>query len=362
MGKWKVCVYAICKNEAKFVRRWMDSMREADWVVVLDTGSDDGTPQMLRELGAQVTEEIITPWRFDVARNRSLELVPEEADICVCTDLDEILRPGWRAALEAAWAENTKRARYRYTWNFNPDGSEGVVFWTDKIHARHGFRWVHPVHEVLEYEQPDYETVLAEGVQLDHRADPTKSRAQYLPLLELSVREAPLDDRNTHYLGREYMFHRRWKECIETLTRHLALPTATWPDERCASMRFIARAHEALGNVREAEKWLFRAVGEAPHLREPWVEMAALCYRRRDWEGTAFFALRALDIQERPKTYICEAAAWGSLPFDLASLALYETGRVREAIPLLEKAVELEPSNERLRENLRLMRTEKRRG
>ena len=171
MGKWKVCVYAICKNEAKFVRRWMDSMREADWVVVLDTGSDDGTPQMLRELGAQVTEEVISPWRFDVARNRSLELVPEEADICVCTDLDEILRPGWRAALEAAWTENTRRARYRYTWNFNPDGSEGVVFWTDKIHARHGFRWVHPVHEVLEYERPDYETVLAEGVQLDHRAD-----------------------------------------------------------------------------------------------------------------------------------------------------------------------------------------------
>ena len=26
-----------------------------------------------------------------------------------------------------------------------------------------------------------------------------------------------MDDRNTHYLGREYMFHRRWKECIETL-------------------------------------------------------------------------------------------------------------------------------------------------
>ena len=273
MGKWKVCVYAICKNEAKFVRRWMDSMREADWVVVLDTGSDDGTPEMLRKLGAQVTEEIITPWRFDVARNRSLELVPEEADICVCTDLDEVFRPGWRAALEAAWTENTRRARYRYTWNFNPDGSEGVVFWTDKIHARHGFRWVHPVHEVLEYERPDYETVLAEACSLTTAPTRPSPARNTSPLLELSVREAPLDDRNTHYLGREYMFHRRWKECIETLTRHLALPTATWPDERCASMRFIARAHEALGNVHEAEKWLFRAVGEAPHLREPWVEM-----------------------------------------------------------------------------------------
>ena len=362
MGRWKVCVYAICKNEAKFARRWMESMREADWVVVLDTGSTDDTVELLRGMGAHVYEEVISPWRFDVARNRALEHVPQEADICVSTDLDEVFHPGWRAALEAAWKQTTRRARYRFTWNFNPDGSEGVVFWSDKIHARHGFCWINPVHEVLSCEQEDYETVLVEGMQLDHRADDTKSRAQYLPLLELSVREKPFDDRNTHYLGREYMYHGRWKECIDTLTRHLSLPTATWPDERCASMRFIARAHEALGSPSEAERWLLRAAAEAPHLREPWVEMAALCYRRRDWEGTAFFSLRALEIAERPKTYICEAAAWGSLPYDLASLALYETGRVREAIPLLERAIEFAPEDERLRENLRLMRNELRKG
>lgn len=356
MGKWKICVYAICKNESKFARRWMDSMREADAVIVLDTGSDDGTPELLRAAGAQVYEEAVSPWRFDEARNRALAHVPEDADICVSTDLDEVFHPGWRAALEAAWKETTKRARYRYTWNFNPDGSEGVVFWSDKMHARHGFHWENPVHEVLVYEQPNYETVLVEGLQLDHHADDGKSRAQYLPLLELSVREKPLDDRNTHYLGREYMFHGRWRECIDTLTRHLSLPTATWPDERCASMRFIARAHEALGSPSEAERWLLRAAAEAPHLREPWVELSSLCYRRRDWEGTAFFALRALNITERPRTYICEAAAWGSLPYDLASIALYETGRTREAIPLLEKAVALSPEDKRLRENMRILR------
>ena len=36
---------------------------------------------------------------------------------------------------------------------------------------------------------------------MDHHADPAKSRGQYLPLLELSVAEAPEDDRNTHYLA-----------------------------------------------------------------------------------------------------------------------------------------------------------------
>ena len=41
MGNYKVCVYAICKNEEQFARRWMESMSEADLVVVLDTGSTD---------------------------------------------------------------------------------------------------------------------------------------------------------------------------------------------------------------------------------------------------------------------------------------------------------------------------------
>ena len=81
MGNYSVCVYAICKNEEAFVDRWMDSMSEADRVVVLDTGSSDATVEKLRNRGAEVTVEVISPWRFDTARNRSLELVPEDADI-----------------------------------------------------------------------------------------------------------------------------------------------------------------------------------------------------------------------------------------------------------------------------------------
>ena len=141
----KIVVYAICKNEVSFVDRWMDSMAEADQVVVLDTGSTDATVQLLRARGAAVTEEVISPWRFDTARNRSLELVPQDADICVCTDLDEVFHPGWRAALEKVWVPGAGQATYRYTWSFQDDGSEGVVFWYEKIHARHGYRWTHPV-------------------------------------------------------------------------------------------------------------------------------------------------------------------------------------------------------------------------
>ena len=353
----KICVYAIAKNEEQFAPKWVDSMQEADGIYVLDTGSTDHTAELLRERGAIVVSETVVPWRFDTARNRSLKLVPEDTDICVCTDLDEVFHPGWRSALEAAWTPGAGQARYRYTWSFLPDGKEGVVFWPEKIHARHGYRWVHPVHEVLIWtgETPPGPTITAAGVQLDHHPDPKKSRSQYLPLLELSVQEDPEDDRNMHYLGREYFFHRRWDDCIATLRRHLTLPRATWADERAASMRYIGRAYAAKGKAEEATRWLLRAVAEAPYLREPACDLAMELYREENWEGVLFATDLMLQITERPMSYICEAAPWGSLPHDLRCIAFYRTGRIEQALNEARAAVSLEPDNPRLQENLRLL-------
>ena len=73
MNKYKVVVYAICKNEEKFVNRWIESMKEADKIVVLDTGSDDDTVKKLKEQNVYVESKVINPWRFDVARNEALK-------------------------------------------------------------------------------------------------------------------------------------------------------------------------------------------------------------------------------------------------------------------------------------------------
>ena len=91
----KICVYAICKNEYKMINRWLESMSEADYIVVLDTGSTDGTFEALQQDKriTKVEQQIINPWRFDVARNESMKLVPKDADILVCTDFDEIFEP-----------------------------------------------------------------------------------------------------------------------------------------------------------------------------------------------------------------------------------------------------------------------------
>lgn len=355
MGKYKVVVYAICKDEAKFVRRWMASMGEADQVVVLDTGSQDGTAELLEELGARVQVERVEPWRFDTARNHSLALVDEDADICVSTDLDEVFTPGWRAELERVWRPECNQVRYHYIWSFRPDGSDGISYCGDKIHARQGWQWVGPVHEVLRC-QGEAAQVFAPNLRLEHHPDSGKSRGQYLPLLELAVAEDPENDRNMHYLGREYMFYGRWQEAADTLKRHLSLPRATWAEERCASMRYLARCEEAMGHEAEAGRWLMRACGEAPGMREPWLDLARYCYRQEDWHGVIFATRHALDIRERSETYLSEPEAWGEEPYDLMAIALYYTGDYRHALAMGEEALRRSPMDRRLRDNLRLIR------
>lgn len=351
-----VCVYAIAKNEAAFVDRFMDAMSEADCVCVLDTGSTDDTPERLRGRGAITAQKRIEPWRFDVARNESMKLIPAEADVCCCVDLDECFRPGWRKALEAAWTAEATRARYRYTWSFRPDGSEGCVFWPDKIHKNGCYRWKYPVHEVLEYTGGGAERIVtARGVQLDHHPDPTKSRAQYLPLLELAVAEAPEDARCCHYLGREYLFRGEWQKAIDTLRRHLAMPAADWADERAASMRYIARSYRRLGRDDLAAVWLHRAIAEAPHLREPYLDFAALLHDNRNWEGAAYFARCALAVTERSESYITEAEAWGALPWDYLSVALWRLGQRGAALDACRRAAALAPEDERIKNNLAIL-------
>lgn len=354
MSKLKIAVYAICKNEEKFVKRWMESMKEADQIFVTDTGSTDNTVQLLESLGAIVNTVEVKPWRFDTARNISMEQVPDDYDVLVCTDLDEVFVKGWREEIEKTWTKGiTTRLKYKYTWSFNEDNTPGVTFWYEKIHARKGFKWIHPVHEVLEYtgEIPDSYAVSG-SIQLEHYPDNSKSRAQYLELLELSVKESPNDDRNMHYLGREYMFRGMHEKCIETLKKHLSLPSATWNDERCASMRYIAKSYIALGDNYNARRWLYRAVAEAPYLREPYVDLANLAYDNDEWPEAYHMIEEALKIKTRPQTYINEGYCWDYSVYDVGAISAYNIGLKKKSLEYAKKALKLNPTDQRLKENV----------
>lgn len=347
----RVAVYAIALDERQHVERFLQSALEADVVVVADTGSSDGTVEALRAGGAIVHEISVRPWRFDDARNASLALVPSDIDVCLPLDLDEVLAPGWRACLELEWGDAT-RGRYRFVWKHQEDGTDGGVFQRDRVHARHGYRWEQPCHEVL---QPD--RIEERSVDLSfeghHWPDDSKSRANYLPLLEVGAAERPDDPRASHYLGREYMFQGRYEEAVAELQRHLALPRAIWAPERAASCRFMGRCLNALHHHDAALDAFREATREDPSSREAWIELAQMAHDFAQWNECWDAAAAALAIERRDDSYMTESWAWNERADDLAAIAAWNLGDREAARFHGERAAALAPGDERLAKNVR---------
>lgn len=190
---------------------------------------------------------------------------------------------------------------------------------------------------------------------LNHFPDSTKSRSSYLPLLELSIKENPSNDRNMHYLGREYMYYGKYNECIDTLIKHLNLKTALWKDERCASMRFIARSYKFLKRYDESKMWLDKAILEAPYLRDPYMERALLEHELNNWNNVIKYCNLALEIKTHPNTYINETFSFDSTPYDLLAIAYYYKNNYDESLKYINKALELNPTNKRLLNNKKII-------
>lgn len=88
----------IVKNEAAVLPRALASLRgRVDEIVVVDTGSTDGTQSLCLEAGALLLEE---PWRGSFSAPRNTALAAASGRYCLMIDADEEIAPAtWPALL-----------------------------------------------------------------------------------------------------------------------------------------------------------------------------------------------------------------------------------------------------------------------
>jgi glycosyltransferase involved in cell wall biosynthesis len=345
----KVAIYTISKNEEKCVKRWYESSREADYHILADTGSTDNTVELARSLGITVVPIWVSPFRFDDARNASLALVPEDVDYCIALDVDEVLTPGWKDALAKAHALGIDRPTYRRIEAFKEDGSVDTEFNGFKVHRRSGIRWRYPIHEVPHwYEEREEKSEFIEGFEIHHHQNKETSRKQYLPLLEMAVRELP-DARNLYYLGREQSYYQQWDKAKETLKKYLEI--SIFPQEKAAACRILAKA-----DPENAEEWFTRGTEEWA-CRESILALANHYYMTKQWEECHLVAKKSLDFNTKPVEFLAESWAWGHMAYDLIAVSAWQLNDFTTALEYGQKAVEISPDDERLRKNLEFYRS-----
>jgi tetratricopeptide (TPR) repeat protein len=343
----KIAIYSPALNEEKHAQAWADSGSEADYRIVADTGSTDATKHMLQAAGVTVHDVHIKPWRYDLAYNVAMALVPADADVCICLHMDERLDKNWRQLLEQSWKPGTTRLRYTYIWNWMADGTPGKTWWGDRIHARAGYQWAGATHEGLCSRLPEQQEVCAD-LRILHYPDFKPAKKQDLELLREAVRESPGDARMKAYLGRELMYRGEHAESVKVYKEFLTMPS--WNVER-------GHAMVNLGTVDTDNRvyWLKCAALEVPSHREPHVELARYYYQKAEWQPCWEHAQKALAINTHPMDYTCSEEAWSWLPHDLAAIAAWNLGLKQEARTHAQQAVQALPTDTRLQNNLKVI-------
>lgn len=342
-------------------------MLEADYICVLDTGSTDGTHERLLEWQEEykdklfVSQKTYEVWRFDTARNDSMELIPEDADILVCTDLDELFESGWAKILREKWVDGKhERCYYAYTWSHDIYGNNGRTFLYDKIHSRDWY-WKFPVHETLC--QKETEIIESGKVQslnlfgeihLHHYPDLSKSRGSYLPLLELRKQEYPDDWYGRIYLAHEYYYREKYRESIlelqDIINNH-------WDEmdsvERASCYLFMGDSYVAINNYVDAQTSYWAAIVADKTYREPYIAMANVFEYRKQWDFAIFILKMGIENSVRHFSWLERDSSWTYELWDMLSIAYYNVQKYDKGIIAAAKALSYEPENPRLLDNLK---------
>jgi len=314
--KPKIAVYMICKNEEDLIRRAVESAAEtADEMVICDTGSTDKTVDTIRGLAwsysnIKVHEIFISPWRFDDARNVSLSLVSPEVDFCVSLDADELLALGFVDQLRAYLQQHQEVTRVNHSfetyWNWkntteNPHTSK---HFHERIHARHGYRWVHPVHEKLS--NLDERVGWCTDLLIRQLPDVSKNRTSYFPLLEQAVKEDPADWKLWSFFYQEMLFKGDRVSAAHALNEALKLPDS---DKAYLYLR-QGELYELEGNRSQARNSFVLAIETAPHMREVYVAAAEYHWRHHDLKAAYSAYIMARDCKDETKGYMRREDVW----------------------------------------------------
>jgi len=343
----KIGIYAPSKNEISHVSAWYESCHEADIIVVADTGSTDGTVEELISLGVQVTNVRIVPFRFDLAFNIAMSLLPEDIDVCIRLDLDERLQPGWRKIIEENWKSDTSRLRYTYIWNWNDNGTPGRMWYGDRIHKRNNFIWRGSTHEGLCSRSGEEKHVFCKELEI-HHFPAAKDKKNDLSLLLEAVNETPTDARIKAYLGREYMYQNQYANATNTYKEFLTMSFDKVERQQ-------AMCNLAITDSENKVYWLKLAAMETPGHREPLVNLAQHYYDIQNWQKCYEYALKALSITTHPMDYTCSQEAWSEKPHDLAAISAWNLKMYSEALIHARNAVSFNETDQRLQNNKNLI-------
>jgi len=169
----------------------------------------------------------------------------------------------------------------------------------------------------------------------------------------LDVKDYPDGGRPKYYLGRQYMYMKDYNNAIKMLEEFLEMTKVTEHWERPNACMDLYKCYSDLGLEKDGMRWLYNACLENPMNRKWWYILANAYYKKGQYNIAVGLLSTMFAIPSESQSGYKSMVYDGQAPFDLMARAFWKLGMYEAGKISAEKALKMEPNNERLRNNLK---------
>lgn len=271
--KKTICLCMIVKDESSIIRRCFDSVKSIiDYWVISDTGSTDGTQDLIKEFSKEVPGELHEhPWKnFAWNRSEAIKLARTKADYTLIIDADEVLYIPPDFKMPELTADY-----YNILTNFS-----GLLYNRIQL-VKNTIEWRYEsiIHEYITCDDiPNKVGAILPFIENRPTPDGNRSRDPFKYkrdsiLLESAMLDEPNNTRYMFYLAQSYKDCGDYEKAIQWYKKRIE--AGGWKQEVFYSYFSIARCMERMEKSwNDVLEYYLLAHNTLPHRLEPLFEMA----------------------------------------------------------------------------------------
>ena len=240
-----ICLVMIVRNESKVIERCLNHVKDhIDYWVIVDTGSDDNTPELIQNILKDIPGELHhRPWvNFGVNRTESLQLAKGKADYLLLCDADEQI-------IFSEQFDSNQLTKESYLVQYSGGNTYSVPY---LISGKINWKYVGVTHEYLDSDE-DYEREKITTISILDLKDGGFKQEKYdrdIKLLEQGLIDEPNNSRYKFYLANSYRDIENYEKAIEWYKKRIE--DGGWTEEVTVSYENLGGCYDLLGDTQKA--------------------------------------------------------------------------------------------------------------
>ena len=288
----------IARNEEETLKRCVDSVKDiVDEIVIVDTGSTDGT----KEIAASLTDRVYDfKWIDDFSAARNFSFSKATMDYILILDADDYLKEEDRERfrrLKETLSPEVDAVLMPYHVGFDAAGNVTLSYYRERLSKREkNFRWEEPVHEHLAYSG----NILYSDVCVTHgKVQPTETGRNLRIYEGMVAKGRELSPRATYYFARELYYNGRLEEAAKRFQGFLDGGQG-WIEDNIQACLMLAKCKSALKDQQGRLRALLRSFEYDTPKAEACCDIGYYFKEKQDYNRARFWFELVLKL-EKPK-------------------------------------------------------------